>query len=448
MRSWSRACVVLVWLSSMGLPVGAQTLVQWYRQGVTQDPSVRAAMAVQQQAAARMDITLSGTKPQISLSLDRRENRLNVPSAETDYFSTNQTLDIRQPLFRGDLAVRLEQDEWAVREAAWSLEQARRDYAVRLAGALLNDVLLRAQLDLARSTQAQAGQLLHAAQAAFQAGVGVVTDVDEARARLDLANADLAQIEVQSAHAWRLLQSLVAGPMQALRLNPQAQGDALFVLDQTPSALLAEAEPMQAQLSMLRARQQAAQLELSRIARAALPTVDAVAVWQRSRSENVFNPQGRYRNQQVGVQLNWPLYQGGRSSAEQALAQAKVEALQAQIDGARLELLQKLESHAQTLVNAPKRLQALRQVSASAQAALTSSQRARQAGSRTLADVARATVRVQQAKRDELDGQLRALMAYVQLAALTAPDLEAALDALSAWLVPAPATEATISAGG
>ena len=427
------------WILSMGLvwsaSAAAQTLADLYRQGVSQDPGVQAALAAEGQAQARMDLIQTQALPQVNVNWERRENRLTLPTGRADYFSANQTLDVRQALFRGDFSTRVEQARWSLREAQWASEQARRDYAARLAAAVFGHLLTREQLRFAQTAKQSASSQLHAAKLGFQAGTAVVTDIDDAQAQLDMARADLAQWQLQSEQAVQRLTRLARQPVSGLTLSQDTHW-ALFQQYASPEQMLTTAEPMQAQLSALRARLRSAELELQRIERSAWPSVDLLATWQRSDSENVFNPQGQYRNQQWGVQVNWPLYQGGRLKPELTEAQAKLEGLRQQMAGLREDLLQKIESQHQAVTQAPLRDQSLRQALRSAEQALISSRRAYQAGSRTLLDIVNAAQRVHKAQRDLMDARLRALMAYVQLEALTAPDMASALNGLDDWFVP------------
>jgi outer membrane protein TolC len=413
-----------------------KSLAQLYAQSVAAQPGVQAAEAARQAAAARVDEVRAQGLPQVNLSLARQENRVRQYGIREDYFGDNQTLGVRQPLFRADLSAATEQAQSVLQEAQWRVEQVKREFATQLAQTVLSELLAAEQLALSEVAQQTAQELLRAAQQGFSAGVGVRTDVDEARAQLAVAAADAQQARMRLAQARQLVTRLSGVAAHELaRLRP-ADDWSMVDAARSSSELLLAAEPVQTQLAAARARIRSAELELKRVSRSAWPRVDAVASWQHSRSENVFNPQGAYRHQQLGLELNWPIYQGGRVDAAVREAQAKRDEAVQQLAALRLDVLQRIESAQQLWADAPSRVSALRRVAAFAQEALRSSRLAYRAGSRALGDVAQAAQRAQLAQRNLAEARMRALMAYVQLSALVAPDMAEALQALAPWFEP------------
>ena len=99
----------------------------------------------------------------------------------------------------------------------------------------------------------------------------------------------------------------------------------LELLEPQPNVLqdwIARAETSSPQLQSLRAQAEASRQEVKKASSGHYPTLDAVAQWSRSESENILNVASRYTNASVGLQLNIPIFSGGyvNSSVRQALA--------------------------------------------------------------------------------------------------------------------------------
>jgi hypothetical protein len=88
------------------------------------------------------------------------------------------------------------------------------------------------------------------------------------------------------------------------------------------------------EIKALQARVEAARREVSKSQAGHLPTLDAIAQWSNSGSENITRINSRYENKTIGLQLNVPLFSGGyvnstirQAVAEQTRAEESLEAL-------------------------------------------------------------------------------------------------------------------------
>lgn len=420
-----------------GAHAQALTLAELYPMSLAHDPTVKAARAAEAATAERLALAQSQGMPQLVLSADRFSNRLQMASRQDRYESANSTLQIRQPVLRLGLSASIGQAVRAHDEAKAQSEQVEQELLTRLSSALFEHLFARQQGDFVLALKRASSLQLQAAERAFQAGSGVRTDIDEARARLDAARAQELQSQLQMALTHRQLERLGGqslGPLAALaQEDPWAQEPALDVL----SVWLDRAE-QHPQLRVLRARADVARHEVSKAQAADLPTLDAVARWTRSDGENVFNPGGNYRNQQFGFQLNWPLYQGGSQQAGVREALARVDEAEQRLLAARDELAQRLEGQYRLVQEGRLRIEALRQAVHSASQALVSSRRSFQAGIRTRLDVLNAEQALAQSQRDLAQGRLAYLQAQLQLALQAGLAPVQAMERIRWWFNAAP----------
>jgi outer membrane protein, protease secretion system len=424
--------------AATGVRAERLTLPDLYGISVGHDPAVKAARAAVAAAAERLPQAQSQGLPQVILSADRFSNQLGMMSRQDRYESSNQTLQIRQPLLRLGLAASIEQAVRAHDEAKALQENAEQDLLSRLSGALFEHLLAMQQRDYVLALKLASSTQLQAAERSLLAGSGVRTDVDEARARLDAARAQELQVQLQIEMTRRQLERLGGRSLGQFALltveDPWNKEPALDAL-----TLWLERANNHPQLRALRARAQAAQYEVTKAQSIDMPTVDAVARWTRSEGENVFNSGGSYRNHQLGLQFNWPLYQGGASQAAVREALARVDEAEHRLLATRDELAQRLEGQFRLVQEGRSRIEALRQAAFSARQALVSSRRSFQAGSRTQLDVLNAEQALAQTARDLAQSRLSYLQAQLQLALYAGLEPAQAMDRIRWWfnLVPA-----------
>jgi outer membrane protein/protease secretion system outer membrane protein len=188
-------------------------------------------------------------------------------------------------------------------------------------------------------------------------------------------------------------------------------------------------------LKSLQARLEAAKLEVSKAQAGHLPTLEAVAQWSNSGSENITRVNSRYENKTLGLQLNIPLYSGGyvnsttrQAVAEQTRAEESLEAL-------RRDLGVRVHKEYRGVSEGVMRVRALEQAVRSAELMMQSTQMSFKAGSRTQLDVLNAQQQYTLALRDLAQARFVYLMSKVKLASLVGDDALASVEEINANLV-------------
>ena len=417
-------------LLGLAAPAWSLDLMQAYRAALEQDATVRAARAAADSARERLPQARSQLLPQVSLSIGRNHNDLTStqtylgkPVSNADqYYSFNQSLQLRQALFRKPLWDGLQQASYMVQDAEAGLERELQNLGVRVAGAYLEALLAQDQLELVLTQQAFIVTQLDAARKALAAGSGIRTDIDDAQARLDMNRAQELEARQHVGYARRQLEILINAPAGDLA---RLDADRLAQLQPESTSLeewLAQAEANSPEIRALRARVETARLEVAKAEGGHYPTLDAVAQVTRSASENVITPSSRYDNHVYGLQLNVPLYAGGYTSS--VVRQALAEQLRAEetLEATRRDLGLRLHNEYRGVTEGAMKVKALEQAVASADQVLTSSRRAFQAGSRTRLDVLNAEQQLQAARRDLAQARYLYLISRVRLQALAGSD--------------------------
>ena len=423
-----------------GLPAWSLDLQQAYESAQAHDATARAAAAAADAARERLPQARAQLLPNIAFSAGRNRNDLSreqsgVPIPEAPYYSFNQTLQLRQPIYRRPLMLALEQADHLVADADATLERERQNLGVRVTGAYLEALLAQDQFDLVLRQHAFTLAYLDAARKALAAGSGTRTEIDEAQARLDLNLAQQLEARQQLDYTRRQLESMTGQPAgELVPVDPQR----LTLVAPQPAALedwLLLAESGSPELLALKSRLEAARLEVGKAQGAHHPTLDALLQVTRSASENVTTPESSYLNRTVGLQLNLPLYAGGYASS--VVRQAAAESLRAEetLEATRRDLGLRMQREFRGVTEGVLKVRALEQAVRSAEQLVKSSRRSFEAGSRSLLDVLNAEQQQQTALRDLAQARYLYLLSHVRLQALAGTDQAAAISQVNGWLV-------------
>lgn len=421
-------------------------LMDAYRLALTNDANFQASRATAEAARELLPQARAGLLPQISISASRSRNNTEQTSPnpytggtysrDYDYFSKSAVLSLRQPLFRLGNVAQYYQAEAQVAAAEATLEKDTQQLAVRVAGAYFDALNASDKLESIRSQkEAYAGQLA-LAERSLAAGFGTRTDIDDARARLDLASAQEIDARRNLDVAERSLASILNQRVASTGLA-RIDAQRLQLVPPQPvgiDAWMSLAEETNPELLSIRANIDVAQREVDKGRAAHLPTLDLVA--SRSDSDSQYdNTIGtRYQTSSVGVQLSIPLYSGGQVNSAIRQAQANLEKTRQQYESGRRQLEVMLAKEYGGVEQGIARVRALEQALHSAEQALVSTRKGVQAGTRNNVDVlnslqqlASARVDLSQARADYVLGKLR-------LKAITGNLDEADIKEANTWL--------------
>jgi outer membrane protein/protease secretion system outer membrane protein len=435
-------------LSGIALASWAQSSVmdlkQVYQAALEQDATIRASRAAADSGRERLPQARAGLLPQVSASAGRNNNNLDstapnilgTPVTTNDqYFSDNRTVQLRQPLINMQRWQQFQQAKSVVEEVEANLDRDLQNLVVRVSGAYFEALMADEQLDLVLAQKKTYTALVDAAKKGLAAGSGTRTDIDDAQSRLDMASAQELEARQNQDLARRQLQLLVNQPVaQIAKLNVAA----LQLSPPVPANLdewTQKAEQASPEVRAMQARLDAARREVSKAQAGHLPTLDAVAQWSNSGSENITRVNSRYENKTIGLQLNIPLYSGGyvnstirQAVAEQTRAEESLEAL-------RRDLGVRVHKEYRGVSEGVMRVRALEQAARSAEQMMKSTQMSLVAGSRTQLDVLNAQQQYTLALRDLAQARMVYLLSKVRLASLVGDDALVSVEQVNASLM-------------
>lgn len=427
----------------LGGPAWSLDLSQAYGEALEQDATIRSVRAATDARRERLPQARAQLLPNLSASVSRHRNWLDRTSPDASghlvtanlrYTSSSEALTLRQPLFRMYQMADYRQAQAQVDDAEAILERELQNVGVRVSGAYFEALLAEEHLALVLAQKTAYATQLDAAQKRLGTGFGTRTDIDEARAALDLNVAQELEARQNLDFTRRQLQSLVNRPIDRLApLDPSR----MRLVRPAPDRVedwIEQAELNSPELRSLSAQVEAARHELEKAQAGHYPTLDAIAQWSRNDSDTVTSIKTRYTNRSIGVQLNIPLYSGGYVSSTVRQALANQQRAEETLEALRRDLGVRLHREFRGVIEGVLRVKALEQAVRSAEQVVLSNQRSFEAGSRTLPDVLNAEHLKVSAQRDLAQARFVYLLSRIRLQALAGGAKADVIDEINGWL--------------
>lgn len=423
----------------------AMDLRQAYEAAQANDAQIRAARSGAEASRERLPQARAQLLPNVSLSVGRNHNDLTSKgrnfagqptTSKNDYYSGNQTLSVRQPLYRPYQSASVRQAEAQVEDADATLERDEQSLVVRVGEAYFDALLAEDQLQLVLAQKTTYSTQLDAARKGLAAGTGTRTDVDEAQARLDMTVAQELEARQNQDFTRHRIEVLTGQSMDTLARLDVQRFQATQPVPTSVDVWMERAEQGSPELRSLRAQMEAAAQEVDKARAGHLPTLDAVAQWARTSSDSVTSVNSRYDNKSIGLQLSVPLYGGGYVSSTVRQAVAAQERAREMLEATRRDLGVRVHREFRAMTEGVLRIQALEQAVRSADQAVQSNRRSFAAGVRTTIDVLNAEQQKTMALRDLAQARYVYLVSQMRLQSLAGEDRLESVRQVNAWLAP------------
>jgi len=407
-------------------PAAAEDLLQVYREAQRYDAVYASARYTLEAGRERIPQGRALLLPSLTLSANASSQRFDVTSHDTTVTPSfgrsasnyGYVLTLSQPVFRLANVAQWQQADYQVRQSEATFAQASQDLALRTAQAYFDVLAAQDTLALVGAQKAAISEQLAAAKRNFEVGTATITDTHEAQARYDLIVAQeiAAQNDLESKR--RVLQTV--GGKEYAQLKP-LRGD-IRLPPPNPDNMQAwvdiaekNAYPVLAQ----EAATEVAQLEVKRTSGAYWPTVDLVGSFGTTRDTgSITIPVGRDTTTgQIGLQLAFPLYQGGGLSSREREAAANYYRAREDLENQRRQAALTTRQTYLAVINGIAQVGALEQALVSSQSALDSNKLGYEVGVRINIDVLNAQQQLFQTRRDLAVARYNAIINHLKLKA-------------------------------
>jgi outer membrane protein len=416
-------------------PILAQNLVDIFLLAEQNDATLKIAQADYDEAKESLPIANSARRPQVGLSVQQslQENDRSISGNNTNQ-NLGYTLSLTQTVYNAQTSALVDAAEYSVRQAAAKLEVAEQDLVIRVATRYFAILSSQDSVKFARAEQNAIARQLEQAQKRFEVGLIAITDVHEAQALYDSSLAQSLLAENQLDNAFQALQVITAQPASSTMAELGSQLPLIIPQPADIQAWVDTSIKKNQNLIAAQAATQAAKYELRRQSRGHYPTVDFSASYNESNIDD--DLLGDYDQDYIRlmVQLEVPLFTGGRIDA------ARQKAASAYLSAQNNALLQNRLTSQQTriaylgVVSGISQVNAFKQALNSSTTALKATEAGFEVGTRTSVDVLVSLRETFRAQRDYSSARYDYLINTLKLkqaAGLLSPE---DLVAINRWL--------------
>lgn len=430
-----RRCSVLsLCLAAVSAPALAAGLTDIHRLAQQQDAAFAAARQVYLAGLEKQPLARAAILPAVALSanLSRSQTDTSI-SPSVGYSPYGYTLSLTQPLYAPGTWAGVEQGRLQTEQAAIALRRAEQDLILRTAQAYFEVLKAESALTVVKAQQGAIAEQLAQARLGFEVGVATITDTHEAQARFDLTRAQ----EIEAANAVevrrRALEKIIQSPLPALATWSVASG-LPGVGDKPLADWIRRAEASSLPVRLAQIDEQIAREGVGRVRADDRPKVNLSASFSDSRNGYLSTGTIDTQSAKLGVDLTWPLYDGGRTGAGVREAQAGLDKARFDSEERRRQAGLDAREAYLGLVAGLARVQALEAAVQSSQLQIQSTRTGLEVGIRTRVDVLNAQQQGATASRDLDAARYDLLLTGLKLKAAVGELAEADLVALDARL--------------
>ena len=421
----------------------AYTLIDIYQQALAHDPTLASALSANQAAQEIIEQGKALYRPTVNFNADVNKVATDIRYINSDrdpsksnFETYKYGVDLRQPIYRKQNLVQMDQSKTQVSQADKQLHLAQQELILRVTQAYFDVLIAQDKIDLIGAQKLAILSQLDQAKANFEVGTATITDVNESQARFDLVVAqEIATInELQIAkHAVQALTGKVPQKLATVRADIKTNQ-----LEQTMDKWLEVAAINNLNIQIQQDAAKFAEQEVERLNAAHLPTLDAVASYTdnfANGSASVFGAGNDLKTGTIGLQMQIPIYQGGAISSRVRQAVLSHQKAQDDVEIARSNTELDTQRAYLNLNTSIAQVKAFEQALISSQSQVDSTKLGYEVGVRTSVDVLNAEQQYFSAKRDLLQSRYNYLVNIIRLKTSSGVVAEADLADINQQLV-------------
>ncbi len=317
----------------------AEDILEIYTKAKQEDPLFGAAYQSLLAASEKLPQARAGLLPVLNLNANtsgqKGKSSFNYEAyTNRNLHSWGVNLQATQPIFRVQNWAAYKQAGAQIRQAEADFLKARQELILRVAQAYFDVLIAKDGIEVYEAQIKAVEYQLEAAKKNYQAGITTITDIHEAKSRLDLASANLIASQTDFENKKAALEQIVGYQIESItplknEINIQQP------LPANVKEWMNSASANSPSVMFYKASLDAASYEVTKNRAGHLPTLDLTASYgENYASGSMASPtdlKSRYRAGQVGLQLSLPIFTGG-------LTYSKIEEAQIGRKKAQLEL--------------------------------------------------------------------------------------------------------------
>jgi TolC family type I secretion outer membrane protein len=385
-----------------------ENLASLYQKALEYDAQYRDAVANTEADREEINKARSLFMPKVQLTAnvgqgvtDRTAQTL-VGEVEThsDYNIKNYALSIKQPLFNKEAMASYRGTQAFVKGKEALLEKENSTLITRIATTYFETLYAQEMIMVTRNKIEAVQQQLDQAHRRYEHGEGTVTEISEAQANLDLAQAELIDAKNALDTYIQTLSDITGQTVeQVAALNP----------DRLPTSMpesaqledwLRDAENNNPDITSARYALEAARQDVERKQAGHYPTLDLVGVRSYSENDNNNTIGLSFDTTTVALQLNMPIFAGGYTSASVRQARDREQAAEEQLKLRTRNTNAAIKKYFNSIQGGLLAIEAYEQAVKSGETALEGTQKGFSAGLRTNIEVLNAQQKLYSSRLD------------------------------------------------
>ena len=399
-----------------GQALAAQDLIAIYGLALENDAELLIAEANYLAAVQSVPIARAGRKPQVSLDASgSRQESDNSLTGDNDIDTVGYSLNLTQSLYDNEITGNINTAEASTEAELARLQAARQGLILRTAENYFGVLAAHDNVDFAYAERTAIARQLEQAQKRFEVGLIAITDVHEAQARFDTAEAQAILAENLLETAYQAL-AVITGDVTIRDLARLGEKLDLVVPEPADIERWVSAS-LEFNRDLLAARRDldAARFERQKRNKRGYPTLDLVATYADTDTDDDLLGDRDQEDVILALEFQMPLYTGGRISAEQSEADSQfVAAKNSVLLQSRLASQQSRTAYLD-VVSGISQVNALEQALESSDIALEATQAGFEVGTRTSVDVLISLRETYRAERDYASSRYEYLINTLRL---------------------------------
>ena len=387
------------------------------------DAEIQAAFAALQAERETRNQSKGALLPSLVVTGEVAANRedidadLSANSGETSYNSHDLGLVLRQPVYRKDLFTDLDITDSNILVAEAEYKAAQQDLITRVLVRFFEALAASDNLDFSISERNSIREQLEFTEKRYKVGKSTVTDFLEAKAAFDLADAQVIAAQDLLKDALDAITEITGVPPKDLApLGKKFKPITPEPLD--AEHWVTEAENKNPTLIAARYQVQTAGYEVDRFKSGHYPKFDVIARYGTERTGGRFGD-STIDDASIGLQLEFPLYQGGQVSSKVKEALSRKQEAQDELLGTQRSVVRETNKVFRSTITAMNRIKALNTAVESTETALKSIKAGYKAGTRTNVDILRAQRELYKARLDYSASKYEYVANFFQLKNIT-----------------------------
>jgi outer membrane protein len=428
----------ILWLCLVAaMPLqAAQDLVGIYGLALKEDAELRIAEAEYLSAIENVPLARSGARPQIFFNADGSVEESDIDGfGDASRNNLGYSLDLTQSLYNTDTRTSINAAEARSAAALADLRAVREGLILRTADAYFQVLAAHDGVDFAYAEREAIARQLEQAQKRFEVGLIAITDVHEAQARFDTAEASVITSENLLENSYQAL-AVITGDA-TIRDLARLGEDLSLTLPEPANAEAWVGHAIINNRALIAAKEnlRAARFERDGAEKNRNPTLDLSASFGGTDSTDDFRGDVESTDVFLGLQLQIPLYAGGSISAERQQADANYVAAQNSVLLQNRLAAQDASTAYLDVVSGISQVKAFKQALDSTLTALEATQAGYDVGTRTSVDVLISLQETFRAKRDHARSRYDYLLSTLRLRQAAGLLGEDHLFQINRWLV-------------